>query len=128
MTSEYESLPVQTLGVEVKRLSGEGKRVLDIYVAFRFGEKLTILGATNGVARVKSRLKFLVFVSKTKFSEINFQGFTFCLVTLLVTLQGQPSLPPSSPPRLVKIVTGDREFMRVNLCSIYKFVCRQTTC
>ena len=72
MTSEYESLPVQTLGVEVKRFSGEGKRVLDIYVAFRFGEKLTILGATNGVARVKSRLKFLVFVSKTKFWEINF--------------------------------------------------------
>lgn len=40
MTSEYKSLPVQTLGgVEVKRLRGGRKRVLDIYVAFGFGKK-----------------------------------------------------------------------------------------
>ena len=39
------------------------------------------------------------------------------LVTLFVTLQGQSSL------RLVKVLTG--EFMRKNLCSIFKFVYRQ---
>ena len=37
----------------------------------------------------------------------------FCLITLLVTLQEQPSLPG---PRLVKILTG--EFMSENLCNI----------
>ena len=29
-----------------------------MYVAFHFGAKLTILGATNGFGRGKSRLKF----------------------------------------------------------------------
>ena len=37
----------------------------------------------------------------------------FCLITLLVTLQEQPSLPSS---RLVKILTC--EFMNENLCNI----------
>ena len=37
----------------------------------------------------------------------------FCLITLLVTLQEQPSLPS---PRLVKILTC--EFMNENLCNI----------
>ena len=35
------------------QLSRVGKGVPDVDVAFRFGAKLTILGATNGVARVK---------------------------------------------------------------------------
>ena len=45
--------PVHTLGVGVKKLSRVGKGVPKIYVAFRFGLKLTILGAANGVAGVK---------------------------------------------------------------------------
>ena len=44
---------VQTLEVGVKKLSRVGKGVPDMYVAFRFGAKLIILGATNGVAGVK---------------------------------------------------------------------------
>ena len=44
----------------------------------------------------------------------------YFLVTVLVTLQQQSS----PPPRLAKIWTG--EFMRENLLSISKFVCRQT--
>ena len=35
-----------------KKLSREWNRVLDMYVAFHFGAKLTHLGGTNGVARV----------------------------------------------------------------------------
>ena len=35
------------------QLSRVGKGVPDVDVAFRFGAKLTILGATNGIARVK---------------------------------------------------------------------------
>ena len=47
------------------------------------------------------------------------------MITLLVTPQGQPCLPPPPPP-LVKLLTG--EFVGENLCSIQKFLRRQTTC
>ena len=45
-------LPVQTLRVGEKN-KRVGKRVPDTCVPFSFGAELTILGATNGVARVK---------------------------------------------------------------------------
>ena len=52
------------------------KGIPDMYVAFRFCAKLTILGATNGeLCGLKSRLKYLVF-------GINLKGFSFCLVAL----------------------------------------------
>ena len=71
------------------------KGIPDMYVAFRFCAKLTILGATNGeLCGLKSRLKYLVF-------GINLKGFSFCLVTLW---------SHSYSPRLVKILTG--EFVR----------------
>ena len=38
---------------QLRKVSRVGKGVPDIDVAFRFGAKLTILGATNGVCRVK---------------------------------------------------------------------------
>ena len=38
-----------------------------MYVAFRLGAKLTILGATNGVARVKIYIAVLVFDVRMKF-------------------------------------------------------------
>ena len=38
-----------------KNLSGVGKEIPDVYLPFRFGGNLTILGATNGVGRVKKR-------------------------------------------------------------------------
>ena len=55
-----------------------------MYVAFLFGAKLTVLGATNGVARVKI------------YAEV-----FFCSVG------GQPSPLILFPPRLVKILTGE---------------------
>ena len=46
------------------------KGIPDMYVAFRFCAKLTILGATNGeLCGLKSKLKYLVF-------GINLKGFT----------------------------------------------------
>ena len=56
-----------------------------MYVAFLFGAKLTVLGATNGVARVKI------------YAEV-----FFCSVGG----QTSPLIPPPSP-RLVKILTGE---------------------
>ena len=50
MTSAYARPPVHSLGVGVKKVSRVGKGVPDIYVAFRFGLKLTFLGTTNEVA------------------------------------------------------------------------------
>ena len=46
--------PLQTLRVGVKTLSIVGKGITDVYLAFRFETKLTILLATSGVARVKN--------------------------------------------------------------------------
>ena len=85
MTSAYaRCLSIQTLRVGVKKLSRVEKEVSDICVAVPFDEKLTILRTTNGVACVRLIIGLL--------SEINFLGFTFCLVTLLVTFQENPSL------------------------------------
>ena len=85
MTSAYAlCLSIQTLRVGVKKLSRVENEVSDICVAVPFDEKLTILRTTNGVACVRFIIGLL--------SEINFLGFTFCLVTLLVTFQENPSL------------------------------------
>ena len=75
-----------------KKLSRVQKKVSDICVAVPFDEQLTILRLTNGVARVKIWIEVSCVRLTTKFSEINFLGFTFCLVTLLVTLQGKARL------------------------------------
>ena len=53
MSSAYARPPVHYLELGIKKLSRVGKGAQDINVAFQFGSKLTILGATNGVARVK---------------------------------------------------------------------------
>ena len=58
---------------------------------------------------------------RVQWSPIPKRGFTFCLVTFLVPLQEQPPPPPPPQPRLVR-------FLSVNSCSIWKFVCVQTTC
>ena len=52
-----------------KKLSGVGKGVPDIYVAFRFGAKPTILWVTNGIARVKIQIKLSFVRLTTKISE-----------------------------------------------------------
>ena len=39
--------------VVVKKLNKVGKGMLEVYLAFRFGAKLTSLGATNIFARMK---------------------------------------------------------------------------
>ena len=93
MTSAYaRCLSIQTLRVGVKKLSRVENEVSDICVAVPFDEKLTILRTTNGVARVKIWIEVSCVRLTTKFSEINFLGFTFCLVTFLVTFQEKPSL------------------------------------
>lgn len=43
---------VQTVGLEMERLSKRTKEVLDMYLTFVFDVKLTSLKATKGVARV----------------------------------------------------------------------------
>lgn len=43
---------VQTVGLEMERLSKRTKEVLDMYLTFVFDVKLTSLTATKGVARV----------------------------------------------------------------------------
>ena len=55
MTSAYARCPSvrTTLGVWGKKLSRIWRGVPDVYVAFRFGAKLTILGATIGIVQVK---------------------------------------------------------------------------
>ena len=75
-----------------KKLSRVEKEVSDICVAVPFDEKLNILRTTNGVARVKIWIEVSCVRLTTTFSEINFLGFTFCLVTFLVTFQEKPSL------------------------------------
>ena len=93
MTSAYaRCLSIQTLRVGVKKLGRVENEVSDICVAVPFDEKLTILRTTNGVARVKIWIEVSRVRLTTKFSEINFLGFTFCLVTLLATFQENPSL------------------------------------
>ena len=71
----------------VKKLGRVESEASDICVAVPFDEKLTILRTTNGVVRVKIWIEVFCFRLTTTFSEINFLGFTFCLVTLLVTFQ-----------------------------------------
>ena len=39
-----------TLGVGLKKLSRVGKGIPDMYIVFRFGAKIAIFRATNGVA------------------------------------------------------------------------------
>ena len=81
MTSAYaRCLSIQTLRVGVKKLSRVENEVSDICVAVPFDEKLLFYGQPT---------ELLVF---GLLSEINFLGFTFCLVTLLVTFQENPSL------------------------------------
>ena len=93
MTSAYaRCLSIQTLRVGVKKLGRVENEASDLCVAVPFDEKLSILRSTNGVARVKILIEVSCVRLTTKFSEINFLGFTFCLVTLLVTLQENPSL------------------------------------
>ena len=93
MTSAYVlCLSIQTLRGGLKKLSRVEKEDSDICVAVPFDEKLTILWTTNGVARVKIWIEVFCVRLTTTFSEINFLGFTFCLVTLLVTFQENPSL------------------------------------
>ena len=93
MTSAYaRCLSIQTLRVGVKKLSRVENEVSDICVAVPFDEKLTIFRTTNGVARVKILIEVSCVRLTTKFSEINFLGFTFCLVALLATFQENPSL------------------------------------
>ena len=75
-----------------KKLSRVEKEVSDMCVAVPFDEKLTILWTTKGVARVKIWCEVSSVRLTTKFSGINSWGFTFCLVTLLVTFQEKPSL------------------------------------
>ena len=61
---------VQTLKVGVKKLRRAEKGNPDVYLAFRCGVKSTILGTTNGFARVKnSRLIFLVLGGGKNFAE-----------------------------------------------------------
>ena len=96
-----------------KKLSRVAKGIPDVYLAFRFGAKWTILGATNRVALVKHLDWCILAPLTTKFCERNFEGFAFCVILVLVTLQEQASL---LFPRLIKILTG--EFMTENLCSI----------
>ena len=54
LTSAYPQAPEHPyrLSEQGKKLS-TGKGVSDVYVAFLLGAKLTVLGATDGVARVK---------------------------------------------------------------------------
>ena len=52
--SAYARTTVRTdSGLGIKNLSRVGNGVPDMYVAFCFGSKLAILGATNGFAGVK---------------------------------------------------------------------------
>ena len=93
MTSAYaRCLSIQTLRVGVKKLGRVENEASDLCVAVPFDEKLTILRTTNGVARVKIWIEVSCIRLTTNFSEINFLGFTFCLVTFLVTFQENPSL------------------------------------
>ena len=56
MTSGYDRTPTGLTDCEGrgKTLSIVGKGITDVYLAFRFETKLTILVATSGVARVKN--------------------------------------------------------------------------
>ena len=93
MTSAYaRCLSIQTLRVGVKKLGRVESEASGICVAVPFDEKLTILRTTNGVARVKIWIEVSCVRLTTTFSEINFLGFNFCLVTFLVTFQEKPSL------------------------------------
>ena len=92
MTSAYaRCLSIQTLRVGVKKFGKVKNEVSDICVAVPFDEKLNILRTTNGVARAKVWIEVSCVRVTTKFSEINFLGFTFCLVTLLFTFQENSS-------------------------------------
>ena len=74
MTSAYARTTVRTdSGSRGKKLSRIGKwAVPDMYVTFRFGAKITILGATNGFGRVKIWIEVSCVRLTTTFSQINF--------------------------------------------------------
>ena len=55
MTSAYARKTIRTdVEGSGKKLSRVGRGMLDVYLAFHFGAKLTILGATNVFARTKN--------------------------------------------------------------------------
>ena len=73
MTSAYACPSTRTLStVRGKILSRVGKGVPGVDVAFRFGAKLTLLGATNGITEVKIETEVFFARLTTKFSERNF--------------------------------------------------------
>ena len=73
ITSAYAFPSTRTLSrVRGKILSRVGKGVLDVDVAFRFGAKLTLLEATNGITQVKIETEVFCARLTTKFSEGNF--------------------------------------------------------
>ena len=79
MTSAYaRCLSIQTLIIKVgvKKLGRVESEASDICVAVPLDDKLTILRTTNGVARVKIWIEVSCVRLTTKFSEINFLGFT----------------------------------------------------
>ena len=91
MTSAYARKPEgrTDFGSRDKNHTGVGKGVTDMYVPFCSGAKLTMLRATNGVARVIIEIEVPCVRLTTKLSEVkerktsHFGG----LVKLLVTLQ-----------------------------------------
>ena len=109
---------IRTMRVGVKKLSRVGKGVPDTYDAFRFGAKFTFRGNQRICTSKNAYWSFLCPTYDNIFANKFLKLFNaLCLVTLLVTLQEQPSLPP---PCLVKMLTG--WFMNENLCNIKKFV------
>ena len=73
MTSAYACRSTRKLSrVRDKILSRVGKGVPEVNVAFRFGAKLTLLGATNGITQVKIETEVFCVRLTTKFSERNF--------------------------------------------------------
>ena len=121
-------LSVRTVRVGIKKLSRVGKRVPDTYFAFRFGAKLTFRGNQRICTSKNAHWRFLCPTYDNIFANKFLKLFNaLCLVTRLVTLQEQPSLPP---PCLVKILTADSWIkiydIKKFVYDIKKFVCRQT--
>ena len=97
-----------------KKLSRVGKEMLNVYLAFCFGVKVTIFGATIVVARMKSLDCFSCARLTTKFCEK--KRLAFCLIKFFVTPQEQLSLPLSPLSPLGQ--NFDRSSINVNLCKI----------
>ena len=90
------------------------KGIPDVNLAFRFGAKLTILVATNGVVRVKN-LDWC-FLCSTDDKIYQKKILRLCFFAWSRFWSRSRSNLVSPPPRLVKIWPG--EFMNENLCSI----------